>query len=84
MEYISFLLSIGIAIYLFVVAPKFGKSRWLWAILGFFFGLIALGIFFIKTERKVLGWILVVVSIILYVFVFLAALALFTFIGANI
>jgi hypothetical protein len=84
MEYFSFLLSIGIAIYLFVVAPKFGKSRWLWAILGFFFGFIALGIFFIKTNRKVLGWILVVVSIILYVFVFLAALALFTFIGTNI
>lgn len=83
MEYISFLLSIGIAIYLFVVAPKFGKSRWLWAILGFFFGFIALGIFFIKTKRKVLGWILVVVSIILYVFVFLAALALFTFVGTN-
>lgn len=83
MEYISFLLSIVIAIYLFVVAPKFGKSRWLWGILGFFFGFIALGIFFIKTNRKVLGWILVVVSIILYVFVFLAAIALFTFVGTN-
>jgi hypothetical protein len=84
MEYISFLLSIGIAIYLFVVAPKFGKSRWLWAILGFFFGLIALGIFFIKTNRKVLGWILVILSIIFYVFVFFVAIALVSFFGANI
>jgi hypothetical protein len=83
MEYISFLLSIGIAIYLFIVAPKYGKSRWLWAILGFFFGFIALGIFFIKTNRKVLGWILLILSIILYIFVFLAALALFTFVGMN-
>ncbi|CAG9606992.1 hypothetical protein [Pseudoneobacillus rhizosphaerae] len=84
MEYISFFISVGIAIYLFVVAPKFGKSRWLWAIMGFIFGLIALGIFFIKTNRKVLGWILVILSIIFYVFVFLVAIALFSFVGANI
>jgi hypothetical protein len=83
MEYFSFLLSIGIAIYLFVVAPKFGKSRWLWAILGFFFGFIALGIFFIKTNRKVLGWILLILSIIFYVFVFLAVLALFAFVFSS-
>jgi hypothetical protein len=84
MEYISFFISVGIAIYLFAVAPKFGKSRWLWAIMGFIFGLIALGIFFIKTNRKVLGWILVILSIIFYVFVFLVAIALFSFVGANI
>jgi hypothetical protein len=84
MEYISFFLSIGIAIYLFVVAPKFGKNRWLWAIMGFIFGLIALGIFFIKTNRKVLGWILVIFSIIFYVFVFFVAIALLSIFGANI
>lgn len=84
MEYISFFISVGIAIYLFVVAPTFGKSRWLWAIMGFIFGLIALGIFFIKTNRKVLGWILVIFSIIFYVFVFFVAIALLSIFGANI
>lgn len=76
MEYFSFLLSIGIAIYLFIQAPKFGKSRWLWAILGFVFGLITLGIFFIKTKRKLIGWILVIVSIIFYAIYFAMMFAL--------
>jgi hypothetical protein len=84
MEYISFFISVGIAIYLFVVAPKFGKSRWLWAIMGFIFGLIALGIFFIKTNRKVLGWFLVIFSIIFYVFVIFVAIAFLSIFGANI
>lgn len=72
MEALSFLLSLGIAIFLFVQAPKFGKNRWLWAILGFIFGFIALGIFFIKTGKKVLGWILVILSILLYIGIFAA------------
>jgi hypothetical protein len=79
MEVISFLLSLGIAIFLFVQAPKFGKNRWLWAILGFIFGFITLGIFFIKTGRKVLGWILVILSILLYIGIFAA-----TFIAAML
>jgi hypothetical protein len=72
MEALSFLLSLGIAIFLFVQAPKFGKNKWLWAILGFIFGFIALGIFFIKTGKKVLGWILVILSILLYIGIFAA------------
>jgi hypothetical protein len=77
MEFIGFLISIIITIYLAVNAPKYNKNAWLWAILGFFFGLIALGIFFIKTGRKVLGWILVIISSIFYVIYLLALLALF-------
>lgn len=63
---LSFLVEIIIAIFLFVDAPKHNKSRWLWAILGFFFGPFALGIYLIKTGRKVLGWIIVVVVGLLY------------------
>lgn len=57
---ISLLIAIAIAVYLAIDAPKHHKSRWLWAILGFLFGPIALGIYFIRTNRKVLGWIMTI------------------------
>ncbi len=62
------LLGIAIAIYLFVQTPKFSKNRWIWAILGIFFELLTLGIFFIKTRRKMLGWIIISVWIIIFIF----------------
>ncbi len=67
----SFGLIVGIifAIFLFIDAPKHNKSRWLWAILGFIFGPIALGIYLIKTDRKVLGWIITIVAIIIYLLI---------------
>ncbi|MGM0816719.1 MAG: hypothetical protein ACQEUO_14565 [Bacillota bacterium] len=58
--------SIIVAIYLFVDAPKHGKNKWLWAILGLLFGLFTLGVYLIKTERKGLGWTVLIVSIIIY------------------
>ncbi|MGG1679235.1 hypothetical protein ACIFOT_26435 [Neobacillus sp. NRS-1170] len=58
---ISLLIAIAFAVYLFIDAPKHNKSRWLWAILGFIFGPIALGIYLIQTGRKVLGWIITIV-----------------------
>lgn len=64
---IGFLLSLAFAIFLFIDAPKHNKSRWLWAILGFIFGPIALGIYFIKTGRKVAGWIITILAILVYV-----------------
>ncbi|MFJ7726089.1 hypothetical protein ACIQXV_07970 [Neobacillus sp. NPDC097160] len=74
----SFGLIVGIiiAIYLYVDAPKHNKSRWLWAILGFIFGPIALGIYLIQTGRKVLGWIITIVAILLYILIiFLVVIA---------
>jgi hypothetical protein len=76
MEFLGFLISIIITIYLALNAPKYNKNPWLWGILGFIFGLIALGIFLIKTGRKGWGWTLVIISSIFYVFYLLAILAL--------
>ncbi|ULT56841.1 hypothetical protein L1999_28190 [Neobacillus drentensis] len=64
---IGFIISLAFAIFLFIDAPKHNKSRWLWAILGFIFGPIALGIYFIKTGRKVAGWIITILAILVYV-----------------
>ncbi|MCM3026062.1 hypothetical protein M3584_04080 [Bacillus safensis] len=64
--------SILVAIYLFIDAPKHGKNKWLWSILGLLFGLFAFGIYLIKTGRKGLGWTVLIVSIIIYVIVMLA------------
>ena len=61
------LLNIVITIYLVIDSRKHGKSPVLWGILGFFFGAIALGIYLIKTDRKVLGWIITIISIIGYI-----------------
>ena len=69
---ISFIISLAFAIFLYIDAPKHGKSRWLWAILGFIFGPIALGIYFIKTGRKVAGWIITILAILFYVVIVIA------------
>ncbi len=61
------LLGIAIALYLFVQTPKFSKNRWIWAILGFFFDLLTLGIFFIKTKQNMLGLIFISVWIIIFI-----------------
>ena len=58
--------SILVAIYLFVDAPKHGKNKWLWAILGLLLGLFTLGIYLIQTGRKGLGWTVLIVSIFIY------------------
>jgi hypothetical protein len=78
---ISFIISLAFAIFLYIDAPKHNKSRWLWAILGFIFGPMALGIYFIKTGRKVAGWILTILAILFYIviiIVFVFAAVLFT------
>ncbi|MGM7721443.1 hypothetical protein [uncultured Metabacillus sp.] len=61
----GFIVSIAIAIYLAIDAPKHNKNPWLWGILGFIFGPIVLGIYFIRTGRKVAGWIIFVISVLL-------------------
>lgn len=72
MEYgIGLLLSIAITVYMVVDAPKHGKSPVLWGILGFVFGLLGLGIYLIVTNRKVIGWIIVVLFILLVIGVIL-------------
>ncbi|MEH6994056.1 hypothetical protein V7075_15285 [Neobacillus drentensis] len=57
-------LNIIITIYLVIDSKKHGKSPILWGILGFVFGAIALGIYLIKTGRKVAGWIITILSIL--------------------
>ncbi|MEH7096862.1 hypothetical protein [Neobacillus vireti] len=77
---IGFIISLAFAIFLFIDAPKHNKSRWLWAILGFIFGPIALGIYFIKTGRKVAGWIITILAILVYIVIIIVgvlAVALF-------
>ncbi|MGE6630930.1 hypothetical protein [Bacillus sp. NPDC077027] len=58
--------SILVAVYVFVDAPKHQKNKWLWAILGLLFGLFTLGIYLIKTGRKGFGWTVLVISILIY------------------
>jgi len=78
---ISLIISILFAVFLFIDAPKHHKSRWLWGILGFIFGPIALGIYFIKTGRKVAGWIITILAILFYIVIIgliITAAVLFT------
>ena len=67
-------LNIILTIYLVIDSRKHGKSPVLWGILGFIFGLIALGIYLIKTNRKVIGWIITIISIICYLVLLLVIL----------
>jgi len=67
-------LNIILTIYLVIDSRKHGKSPVLWGILGFIFGLIALGIYLIKTNRKVIGWIITIISIIGYLALLLVLL----------
>ncbi|MEH6908826.1 MULTISPECIES: hypothetical protein [Neobacillus] len=67
-------LNIILTIYLVIDSRKHGKSPVLWGILGFIFGLIALGIYLIKTNRKVIGWIITIISIIGYLVLLLVIL----------
>ncbi|GAB1305344.1 hypothetical protein [Bacillus altitudinis] len=80
--------SILVAIYLFVDAPKHGENKWLWAILGLLLGLFTLGIYLIQTGRKGLGWTVLIVSILIYaiailVFVLYFLMLLFGYSNAN-
>ena len=59
-------LNIILTIYLVIDSKKHGKNPVLWGILGFVFGAIALGIYLIKTDRKTIGWIITILSIIGY------------------
>jgi hypothetical protein len=71
-------LNIILTIYLVIDSRKHGKNPILWGILGFVFGAIALGIYLIKTDRKLAGWIITILSIIGYLLVILlVGLAIF-------
>jgi F420-0:gamma-glutamyl ligase-like protein len=78
-------LNIVITVFLVIDSRKHGKSPILWGILGFFFGAIALGIYLIRTDRKVLGWIITILSIIGYIilFIFIALAAAIIFGGFS-
>ncbi|MCA0172506.1 hypothetical protein [Bacillus sp. RAR_GA_16] len=61
------ILNIVIAIYLFVDAKKRDKSSFFWAILGLIFGPIVLGIYFIQTGRKGIGWLIIILALIWFI-----------------
>ena len=61
------ILNIVIAIYLFVDAKKRDKSSFFWAIIGLIFGPIVLGIYFIQTGRKGIGWIIIILALIWFI-----------------
>ncbi|MCA1065356.1 hypothetical protein QTG56_07190 [Rossellomorea sp. AcN35-11] len=64
MEVLTYLFNILIAIYLFIDAKKHNKNQWLWGILGLLFSFIALGIYWIKTGKKLWGWLILILYII--------------------
>lgn len=76
----SLIINIAVLVYLAIDVPKHGKRPVLWAVLGFFFGTIALGIYLIQTDRKVLGWVILIVSIIWYIFLAFVVIALIAFV----
>jgi hypothetical protein len=79
---LGLIISLAIAIYLAIDAPKHNRSPWLWGILGFIFGPIVLGIYLIVTGRKVVGWIILVISILLILaFILLFAAGMFLIFG---
>jgi hypothetical protein len=83
--FLGLALNIIITIYLVIDSKKHGKSPVLWGILGFVFGAIALGIYLIRTNRKLIGWIITILSILGYIaFILLVGLAiLFTVVGFS-
>lgn len=65
MEFSLFwVINILITVYLVIDSKKQGKNPVLWGIMGFLFGIITLSIYLIRTDRKILGWILLVLAII--------------------
>lgn len=59
-----YLFNILIAVYLFADAKKHGKNPWLWGILGLLFSFITLGIYWIITGKKLLGWLILIAYVI--------------------
>ncbi|MED4455987.1 hypothetical protein [Metabacillus fastidiosus] len=74
LETIALIVQVGIVVFLAIDAPKHGKNPWLWGILGFFFGPLVLGIYFILTDRKVAGWVIIVISILYFFLVMLTVI----------
>jgi hypothetical protein len=83
--FLGLAINIILTIYLVIDSKKHGKNPVLWGILGFVFGAIALGIYLIRTDRKVVGWIVTILSILGYLaFILLVGLAIvFTVAGFS-
>jgi hypothetical protein len=79
MEFLGLILSVVIAIYLALDSPKYGKNPWLWGVLGFIFSLLTLGIYLIQTNRKVAGWILLVIAILYWLFILFVVIGIAAF-----
>ncbi|EOR22470.1 hypothetical protein A499_17705 [Niallia nealsonii AAU1] len=64
-------INILITIYLVIDSKKHGKNPVLWGILGFIFGIITLSIYWIRTDKKLLGWIILILAIIFHLLLIL-------------
>ena len=62
-----YVVNIVIAVYLFMDAEKYDKNKWSWGILGLLFSTITLGIYWIKTGKKTLGWVVLIASVIWFI-----------------
>lgn len=64
--FLGLALNVILTIYLIIDSRKHDKNPILWGILGFILGPVALGIYLIKTDRKLIGWIIAIIGIIGY------------------
>ncbi|ALC82848.1 MULTISPECIES: hypothetical protein [Bacillus] len=61
---LGFIVSVAIAVFLAIDAPKHNRNPWIWGILGFFFSLITLGVYLLVTNRTAAGCIVLAVSLL--------------------
>lgn len=61
---LSFLVSVAVAVFLAIDAPKHNRNPWIWGIFGFVFSLITLGIYLLVTDRKAAGFIVLAVTLL--------------------
>lgn len=83
MEALMYVFNIIIAVYLFMDAKKHDKNPWLWGILGLLFSFITLGIYWIITGKKLLGWLILIAYIVWIILGFIGVVAVGMFDALN-
>lgn len=83
MEGMGLFINVVVAIALGFYAKKYDKSPILWGLLGLVFGLMAIGFFLIKIGKKLVGWIIVIITLILNIIYILAILAIVFMVGFS-
>jgi uncharacterized membrane protein YobD (UPF0266 family) len=83
LEALMYVFNIIIAVYLFMDAKKHDKNPWLWGILGLLFSFITLGIYWIITGKKLLGWLILIAYIVWIILGFIGVVAVGMFDALN-